>query len=63
MYQSMKRQTVTRMNFIPQNVDNSSSSDSKDEDIQDKASSLEIQQIEKSQIDGDSQTHTEEQSP
>ena len=38
------------MNFMPQNVDNSSSSDSEDEDIQDKASSVEQQQIEKSDI-------------
>ena len=47
--------------YISQNVENSSSSDCED-DIQNEASSLDLQQIENSQIDGDSQTHTDEQS-
>ena len=40
---------------------NSSCSDCED-DIQDEASSMDLQQIENSQIDGDSQAHAEEQS-
>ena len=46
--------------IIP-NVENSSSSDCED-DIQNEASSLDLQQIENSQIDGDSHTRTDEQS-
>ena len=46
---------------IIQNVENSSSSDCED-DIQNEASSLDLQQIENSQIYGDSHTRTNEQS-
>ena len=48
--------------YIPQNVDNSTSSESENGAIQDEASSLELQQTDNSQIDEDSKTHTEEQS-